>query len=123
MPDLFDLPPLGRHGGRRVGAGRPRKGQVRQAKTSSNLKSPPDRSDYYLRRLIRDAQDGGRDVEILLQGVRDGRITQFAAACEMNYAKRREPTGRGSENMTKRNDWAMYRLFNPRPRRDLDGVK
>jgi len=32
----------------------------------------------------------------------------------MNYRRRREPTGRGSENMAKRRDWALHRLLNPR---------
>jgi hypothetical protein len=115
MSDDFGIIPLGQHGGWRPGAGRPRKGQVRQEKTSASLKSEPDRSRYYLRRLVRDAQDGVRDAAILLQGIRDGRISEYAAGCEMNYCRRREPTGRGSENMTRRNDWAMHRLFNPRP--------
>jgi len=33
----------------------------------------------------------------------------------MNYCRRPEPTGRGSENMAKARDWALHRLLNPRP--------
>jgi hypothetical protein len=113
--DAFDLVPLGQHGGRRPGAGRPRKGQPRQEKTSAILKSAPDRSGYILRRLARDAQDGVRNAAILLAGIRDGRISEYAAGCEMNYCRRREPNGRGSENRSKANAWAMHRLFHPRP--------
>jgi hypothetical protein len=111
--DTFGVVPLGQHGGKRPGAGRPRKGQPRREKTDATLKSAPDRSGYILRRLVRDAQDGVRDAAILLRGIFDGRISEYAAGCEMNYCKRREPTGRGSENMTKRLDWAMHKLFNP----------
>jgi hypothetical protein len=114
MPDIFGVTPLGQHGGRRPGSGRPRKGQVRQEKTGGTLKSVPDRSGYILRRLARDAQDGCKDAAVLLAGIRDGKISEYAAGCEMNYCRRREPTGRGSENRTRANDWAMYRLLNPK---------
>jgi hypothetical protein len=42
-------------------------------------------------------------------------ISAYAAGCEMNYTRRPEPTGRGSENVSKRLDWAMHRVLNPRP--------
>jgi hypothetical protein len=29
----------------------------------------------------------------------------------MNYRQRREPTGRGSENVTRAKDWAMHKLM------------
>jgi hypothetical protein len=114
MPDDFGIIPLGQHGGRRVGAGRPRKDQPRREKTSATLKSAPDQSGYILRRLARDARDGVRDAAILLQGILDGQVTEFAAGVEYGICKRREPNGRGSENVTKRNDWRMHRLFHPR---------
>jgi hypothetical protein len=125
MPDISDLPPLSQHGGRRVGAGRPRKGQVRQAKTSSTLKSAPDRSGYFLRRLIRDAETGGKDVQTLLEGVRSGAISEYTAAIEMSYARRKERRGNGlgHGNQERTRDWKLYRLFYPRPQRDFDGVK
>ena len=113
--DTFGVVPLGQHGGKRPGAGRPRKGQPRREKTDATLKSAPDRSGYILRRLVRDAQDGVRDAGILLAGIRDGKITEYAAGVEYGICKRREPNGRGSENATRRNDWAMHRLFNPKP--------
>jgi hypothetical protein len=115
MPDEFGITPLGQHGGRRPGAGRPRKGVVRQEKTSATLKSTPDQSGYIRRRLARDARDGVRDAAILLRGILEGRVSEFAAGVEYGICKRREPTGRGSENATRRNDWAMHRLFNPKP--------
>jgi hypothetical protein len=109
-----DFPPLGQHGGKRPGAGRPRKGAVRQEKTRDNLKPRYSRSEYILARLARDLADGVKVAATLLEGIRDGKITTFAAGCEMNYCKRPEPTGRGSENMSRRIDWAMHRLLNPR---------
>jgi hypothetical protein len=48
-------------------------------------------------------------------GVHNGLISAYAAGCEMNYTRRPEPTGRGSENVSKRLDWAMHRVLNPRP--------
>ena len=113
--DAFDVVPLGQHGGPRPGAGRPRKGQPRREKTGATLKSAPDRSGCIRRRLLRDAQAGVRDAAILLRGILDGRVTEFAAGVEYGICKRREPNGRGSENATRRNDWAMHRLFNPKP--------
>src|SRR6516162_9636562 len=113
--DAFDVVPLGQHGGPRPGAGRPRKGQPRREKTNATLKSAPDRSGYVLRRLARDAQDGVRDAAILLRGILDGRVSEYAAGVEYGICKRREPLGTGSPNVTKRNDWRMHRLFHPRP--------
>jgi hypothetical protein len=114
MSDNFGVTPLGQHGGKRPGAGRPRKGQPRREKTGATLKSAPDRSRYILRRLVRDAQDGVRDAAILLRGILDGRISEYAAGCEMNYCRRREPNGRGSENMARKRDWALHKLLNPK---------
>jgi hypothetical protein len=113
--DTFGVVPLGQHGGRRFGAGRPRKGQPRREKTSATLKSARDQSGYILRRLVRDAQDGVRDAAILVRGIFEGRVSEYAAGVEYGICNRREPTGRGSPNASKRNDWAMHRLFNPRP--------
>jgi hypothetical protein len=113
--DAFDLVPLGQHGGRRAGSGRPRKGQPRQEKTGATLKSAPDRSGYIRRRLLRDAQDGVRDAAILLRGILEGRVSEFSAGVEYGICKRREPNGRGSENRSKAVAWALHRLFYPRP--------
>jgi hypothetical protein len=114
MPDLFGVTPLQQHGGKRPGAGRPRKGEVRPPKqnTPSTLNSrSSSRFDYIVRRLARDALLGCREAAILLAGVRDHRISAYAAGCEMNYCRRREPTGRGSPNASKRIDWAMHKLL------------
>jgi hypothetical protein len=116
MPDILGVTPLGQHGGRRPGAGRPRKDQPRQEKTGATLKSAPDRSGYIRRRLARDAQDGVRDAAILLRGILDGRVSEYAAGVEYGICKRREPRGRVEyPNVTKKNDWRMHRLFHPRP--------
>jgi hypothetical protein len=115
MSDTFDVTPIFQHGGRRPGAGRPRKGEVRLPKKHGSLKSTGSHSvAYILGRLARDEAAGCREAGILLRGVLERRISAHAAACEMSYCRRPEPTGRGSENVTKRNDWAMHRLFNPR---------
>src|SRR5262245_43727144 len=97
---------LSLHGGKRV------KGQ---RGPNSTLKRGSSSIAYIKARLERDARDGCKAAAVLLQGIRDGRITTYAAACEMNYAKRPEPNGRGSPNVTKKNDWAMHRVLNPRP--------
>jgi len=110
MSDLFDITPLQQHGGRRPGAGRPRKGEVRPPKRPS---SPRTGSDYILGRLTRDAADGVRNAAILLEGINKGLISPWAAGVEMSYVRRREVNGRGSENMAKARDWALHKLFNP----------
>jgi hypothetical protein len=80
------------------------------------LNSPSSSSfDYITRRLARDALDGCKEAGILLEGIHRGLITAHTAAVEMNYCQRREPNGRGSENMAKARDWRLHRLFNPRP--------
>ena len=71
-------------------------------------------SAYVEARLTRDAAEGVRTAAILLEGVRNGIISLHAAACEMNYTKPREPTGRGSENVSKQIAWALHKLFNPK---------
>ena len=110
MRDEFGITPLGQHGGYRRNAGRPRKGQPRQEKTGATLKSAPDRSGYIRRRLLRDAA-------ILLRGILDGQISEYAAGVEYGICKRREPNGRGSENRSKVIAWRMHRLFHPKPQK------
>jgi hypothetical protein len=113
--DTFGVVPLGQHGGRRPGAGRPKKGEVRPPKQPRSVLNSPSSSsfDYITRRLARDARDGCREAGILLEGIHRGLISAHTAACEMNYCQRREPTGRGSQNVSKRIDWALHKLFNP----------
>ena len=110
MSDFFGVTPLQQHGGRRPGAGRPRKGEVRPPKRPS---PPRTGSDYILGRLTRDAADGVRNAAILLEGINKGLISPWAAGVEMSYVRRREVNGRGSENMAKARDWALHKLFNP----------
>jgi hypothetical protein len=47
----------------------------------------------------------------LLAAVKANRLSAYAACCEVGYRKRREPTGRGSENARKRRDWAIYQAY------------
>ena len=71
---------------------------------------------YIEARLARDASEGCREAAVLLEGVRSGQISLYAAAVEMNYTRRRELRGRVEyPNVTKKNDWRMHRLFHPRP--------
>src|SRR5262245_16856251 len=112
MSDPFDVVPLQQHGGRRPGAGRPRKGETRPEKRPSR---PRTGSDYILGRLARDANDGVKTAAVLLEAIRNNLICPFEAGCEMNYVRRPEPNGRGSENMARARDWRLHRLFNPRP--------
>jgi hypothetical protein len=119
MSDDPDVIPLGPHGGRRPGAGRPRKGEVREKpqRIRGTLNSRgSNSSDYIVARLARDARDGVRTAAALLEGVRSGKISAYTAGCEMNYCKRPEPLGTGSENAAKRRDWALHKLLrSPRP--------
>jgi hypothetical protein len=118
MPDIFGITPLGQHGGKRPGAGRPRKGEVREKKqpTRRNLNYGGSSSPaYIIARLARDAQDGCKDAARLLEGIRSGLISAHTAGVEMSYLKRREVNGRGSENAARARDWALHKLLNPRP--------
>jgi hypothetical protein len=102
--DSEPRPLLAHPGGRRV------KGQ-KQADGSRYGNS----REYLEARLTRDAAEGVRTAALLLEGVRNGTVSLYAASCEMNYTRRREPNGRGSENMAKARDWRLHRLLNPRP--------
>ena len=117
MVDVFGVTPLGQHGGKRPGAGRPRKGEVREkaqrARSTLNSRSS-SRFDYITRRLARDAQLGCREAAVLLEGVHHNLISAHTAGVEMNYCKRPEPNGRGSENAARARDWALHKLLNPR---------
>jgi len=70
---------------------------------------------YLEARLRRDAEEGVRTAAVLLEGVRQGIISIYAASVEMNYTKRAEPRGTGSQNMARARDWRLHRLLNPRP--------
>ena len=103
---MDDEPRLGRHGGPR------RKGE--RASNGSLVKHGSSRA-YIEARLKRDAEEGCREAGLLLRAIHDGTISAFTAAVEMNYCKRPEPNGRGSENAARTRDWRLHRLFNPRP--------
>jgi hypothetical protein len=60
---------------------------------------------YILARLRRDNRLD------LLAGVLEGKISAYAAGCEMNYCRRPPVNGRGSENMARARDWALHKLL------------
>lgn len=98
---------LGHPGGKRT------KGQ----KQADNVSLRHGNSRAYIEaRLERDSREGCPEAGTLLQAIRDGRISHYAAAVEMNYTKRAPLRGRVEyPNVTKKNDWAMHRVLNPRP--------
>src|SRR5262249_62136746 len=66
MPDNFDQPKLGRHGGVRAGAGRTKKGEIRERKNQGDnvgdhvtLNSRGNSVDYIVARLRRGASPIG----------------------------------------------------------------
>jgi hypothetical protein len=87
MSDVFGITPLGQHGGKRPGAGRPRKGEVRPPKQRVLNSRSSGSVDYIIARLKRDAADGCRDAGILLDGICRNLISPHTAAIEMNYAR------------------------------------
>ena len=103
---MDDEPKLGRHGGPR------RKGE--RASNGSLVRHGSSRA-YIEARLRRDFEEGCPEAGILLRAVFEGTISAFTAGVEMNYFKRPEVNGRGSENAAKTRDWRLHRLFNPRP--------
>ena len=107
MPDdLGHIAQLGTHGGPR------KKGEQGDDVT---LKHRGNSQAYLIARLRR---DGRLD---LLAGVLEGKISAYAAGCEMNYCRRPEPDGRGSENAARARDWALHKLLNPRPTKTVIG--
>src|SRR5262245_49405377 len=119
MSDLFGIVPLGQHGGKRPGAGRPRKGEVRPPKQKPrNLIYGGSTSPSYITaRLARDAQLGCREAAILLEAIFRNLISPHTAGCEMSYTKRAPTNGRGSENMARKRDWTLHKLLDrPAPK-------
>jgi len=107
MPDdLGHIAQLGTHGGPR------KKGEQGDDVT---LRHRGNSQAYLIARLRR---DGRLD---LLAGVLEGKISAYAAGCEMNYCRRPEPNGRGSENAARARDWALHKLLNPRPTKTVIG--
>ena len=88
MPD-DDLKPLGKHGGARAGAGRPKKGESRERKNQGNndsdvvtLNPRGNRRAYILARLEREG------LVHWVEAIRMRRISAFAAAVELGWVKR-----------------------------------
>ena len=91
MPDDFDQP-LGKHGGARAGAGRPKKGESRERKNQSynvsgdvTLNSRGNSRRYIVARLRRDNRDD------LIAAIRNGETSAFACAVLLGW--RRRPDG------------------------------
>jgi len=69
---------------------------------------PPLRGNsrgYLLQRLERDGHHE------LLAAIDAKMLTVYAAACEVGYVTRPEPTGRGSPNAAKRREWAIRKAL------------
>src|SRR5262249_21679873 len=88
MPDNLDQP-LGKHGGARKGAGRPKKGESRERKNQGDkkhatvtLNSRGNSVDYILARLEREG------LTHWVEAIRMRRISAFAVAVELGWAKR-----------------------------------
>jgi hypothetical protein len=113
MPDYSDVIPIGPHGGKRPGAGRPRKGEVRPPKQRVLNSRSSSSVDYIIGRLKRDAALGCRDAGVLLEGIYSNLISPHTAAIEMNYCQRRGVNGRGSGNAARARDWTLHKLFRP----------
>src|SRR5262245_41534564 len=85
MPD-DDLRPLGKHGGARKGAGRPKKGEQKNQSDKKddavNLNLRGNSVDYIIARLQREG------LMHWVEAVRARRVSAFAAAVELGWAKR-----------------------------------
>jgi hypothetical protein len=107
MPDDLAQPPLGKHGGKRPGAGRPKRGERREKKQHhrDKLKSHYGNSaDYICARLERDGHLR------LLEGVRNLKISAYEAGVQAGYRLRPPNRGTGSDNAAKRRAWALHKL-------------
>jgi hypothetical protein len=95
MPDDPDQPKLGQWGGPRI------KGQQG---ANSTLKRGSTSYDYILARLEREG------LTEWIEAIRMRRISAFATACELGWARRRI-LGTGSENQAKRRAFEIRRLL------------
>jgi len=80
---------------------------------------PPLRGNsrgYLLQRLERDGHHE------LLAAIDAKMLTVYAAACEVGYVTRPEPTGRGSPNAAKRREWAIRKAFQGSARADAASI-
>jgi hypothetical protein len=68
--------------------------------------------EYLLDRLKRDGFDE------LVEAIEGGELSTYAAAVEVGYRKRPEPTGRGSDNAAKRRMWAIHKAYQAGGRAD-----
>jgi hypothetical protein len=89
MPDDLDQPKLGKHGGPRAGAGRPKRGESRERKNQGDnvgdnvtLNSRGNSVDYIVARLRREG------LVHWIEAIRMRRISAFAVAVELGWAKR-----------------------------------
>ena len=108
MPDDLAQPPLGKHGGKRPGAGRPRKGEKREKKQGDGVTSKPQRGHsvaYICARLERDGFDR------LLEGVRTFKISAYAAGEAAGYFERPPPRGTGSQNQARKRAWDIRAMI------------
>ena len=107
MSDDLDRP-LGKHGGLRPGAGRPKKGEIRERKIQSdNAGGRVTRGnsvDYIIRRLRR---DGYND---LVEAIATRKLSAFHCACLLGW-RQRPPTLHGeNHNKARRRAFAVRAL-------------
>jgi hypothetical protein len=107
MPDDLDQP-LGKHGGVRPGAGRPKKGETRERKIQGDatgdhvtLNLRGNRRDYILRRLEREG------LTQWIGAIHARRISAFAVACELGWARRPQTLHGEDCNQAKRRRYAV----------------
>jgi hypothetical protein len=108
MPDDLARPKLGSHGGKRPGAGRPRKGETREKKQGDDVTSKSQRGhsvDYLRSRLLRDGHIA------LVEAIDAHRISTFTAAEAVGYVGRPPPRGTGSDNQAKKRAWDVKALI------------
>jgi len=96
MDDNLSPPKLGKHGGPR------RKGQQGDNIT---LKRGSTSREYILARLERDG------LTKWIEAIQQGKLTPFAVACELGWAKRPPPLGTGSENQARKRAWDVRALI------------
>lgn len=110
MPDDLGQPKLGKHGGARPGAGRPTKGEERNNQGNNDgdvvtLNPRGNRRAYILARLER---EGLTD---WIQAIRTRRISAFAVACQLGWARRPPTLSQGNCDQSRKRRFDIAALI------------
>jgi hypothetical protein len=108
MPDNLAAPQLNKHGGKRPGAGRPKKGETRKKNQRFDVTSKPTRGhsvNYIIARLQRDG------LTKWIEAIHQGKLSAFAVACELGWAKRPTNLGTGSQNAARKRAWDIRAMI------------